>query len=151
MQVGVAGNVVGERGKRGGDVGIDEGDEAVAARRLPSGERFLEHRVVVREQMLGEAHRILVVHRERLQVDGGTLVAALRQDGDLGTHDSDFLGSTDVRNYLNTSDSAPSVLCGPAPTSGAWPRSTELPSNSVRWSTLSGSSQCDSSIWPLWP
>ena len=59
MQVGVAGNVVGERRKRGGDVGIDEDDEAVAARRLSSGEGFLEHRVVVREEMLGEAHRIL--------------------------------------------------------------------------------------------
>ena len=37
---------------------------------LAPQERIAKDRVVVGEEMLGEAHRILVRHRERLQVDG---------------------------------------------------------------------------------
>ena len=87
VQARVARDVVPERGKRRSDVGVDEDDEAMAPCRLAPQQRVAEHRVVVREEMLGEAHRVLVGHRERLQIDGRTLVVAtLRQKGDLGTH-----------------------------------------------------------------
>ncbi len=150
VHAGIAGDVVGQRRKRGRDVGIDEGHETVTPPRLAPHQGVTEHRVVVCEQVLGEVHGILVVDRERLQVDGGAFLGALRQGGDLGAH----VGRAPVRvvtraAYLKTTASAGCGTSGSASTRGTWPRSTVLPSNSVRWSTGSGASQCDSSIWPL--
>ena len=51
MHAGIAGDVMGERRKRGRDVGIDEGHETVAAPRLAPQQGVPEHRVVVREQV----------------------------------------------------------------------------------------------------
>ena len=150
VHLGIFGYVVDQRRPARRDIGIHEDHDAMALVRLAAHDRLHEYRIVAPEQMLGEMHRVLVTNRKFLGVD--------RFHGFSGRFDQFdahrslcFLWFRSAAiSYLNTTESARSAIAC-SPTRGVCPRSTELPSNSMRWSIGAGLSQCSSFIWPLWP
>jgi len=145
VNLGIRGYVVDQGRPACRDVGIHEHREAMALGGFTAHHRLQKYRIVAGEHMLGEMHRVVIADREFLVVDRPGIGRCLDQ------FDAHVFSRPPVCCYLKTVSLLCSGTAAGSPTRGAWPRKTELPSNNMRWSIGSGSSQCSSFIWPLWP
>src|SRR3954453_21949928 len=143
----IRGNIVHKCRPAGRDIGVHEYHDAMPLGGFTTRNTLYEYRVGARKQVLGKVHGIVIVHRELLVIHRFKGGIASRPD-QFNAHLLPLCSL--VSRHLNTTESVRPGF-GVSPTRGAWPRSTELPSNNMRWSIGAGFIQCSSFICPLCP